>query len=85
MQILGKREVKLTPIFFRPSNWKKRVDIHSDEEDSRKNKYLLACLDVISDILSFEMPIWNKIAESIHREFREDGLQIKIRESSGVT
>lgn len=49
----AKREVKLTPIFFRPSNWKKRVDIHSDEEDSRKNKYLLECLDVIFRHIKF--------------------------------
>lgn len=46
-QILGKRKVRLTSIFFSPSNWKNGVVIHLDEEDS-KNEYVLG-----SQIVSF--------------------------------
>lgn len=47
-QMLGKREVRLTPFFFSPSNWKNGVVMHLDEEDSKKNEYLLG-----SQIVSF--------------------------------
>lgn len=60
-QRLDEREVRLIPIFFNPSNWnwKNRIAIHLDEADSRKNKYLLGCLDAAFRHNMFERPICN--------------------------